>query len=60
MRSTRLALRRRGAALIEIDPVAVLRRESNSWGWPLIALTSMFALAYAAALVAHTVIAAVS
>ena len=43
-------------ALQCLSTVAVLRRESNSWRWPIIALTSMFALAYLAALVAHTVI----
>jgi ferrous iron transport protein B len=40
--------------------MAVLRRESNSWRWPLIAFGSMFVLAYAMALVAHTVVAAVA
>ncbi len=43
-------------ALQCLSTVAVLRRESNSWKWPLLALTSMFVLAYVAALVAHTVI----
>jgi ferrous iron transport protein B len=40
--------------------LAVLRRESNSRRWPLIAFGSMFALAYVMALVAHTVVAAVA
>jgi ferrous iron transport protein B len=40
--------------------MAVLRRESNSWRWPLTAFGSMFAIAYAMALVAHTVVAAVA
>jgi ferrous iron transport protein B len=42
-------------ALQCLSTVAVLRRESNSWKWPVVALTSMFGLAYAAALLAHTV-----
>lgn len=40
--------------------LAVLRRESNSWRWPLVAFSSMFALAYVMAFVAHTVVAAVA
>ncbi len=36
--------------------VIVLRRESNSWKWPAVAFVSMFTLAYAAALAAHTVV----
>ncbi|MCB1001432.1 MAG: ferrous iron transporter B [Acidimicrobiales bacterium] len=37
--------------------VAVLRRETNSWRWPAIAVGSMLALAYVAALIAHALVA---
>lgn len=47
-------------ALQCLSTVAVLRRETNSWRWPAIAMGSMFALAYVGALVAHTVTAAVT
>ena len=47
-------------ALQCMSTVAVLRRETNSWRWPLIAVGSMFALAYVAALIAHTVTAALT
>jgi ferrous iron transport protein B len=47
-------------ALQCFSTVAVLRRESNSWKWPLAAMGSMFALAYVAALVAHTAITVVT
>jgi ferrous iron transport protein B len=47
-------------ALQCLSTVAVLRRESNSWKWPAIAMTSMFGLAYGAAFIAHTVIEAVT
>ena len=40
--------------------VVVLRKESNSRRWPAIAFGSMFAFAYVAALVAHTVVAAIT
>lgn len=40
--------------------LAVLRRESNSWRWPALAFGSLFALAYAMAFVAHTIVAAVA
>lgn len=43
-------------ALQCLSTVAVLRRESNSWKWPMLALGSMFALAYVAALGTHTII----
>jgi ferrous iron transport protein B len=43
-------------ALQCFSTVAVLRRESNSWRWPLTAVASMFALAYVAALVTRLVI----
>lgn len=43
-------------ALQCLSTVAVLRRESNSWKWPLLALSSMFVLAYVAALTTHTII----
>jgi ferrous iron transport protein B len=42
-------------ALQCMSTVAVLRRETNSWRWPLIAVGSMFAVAYVAALIARTV-----
>ncbi len=47
-------------ALQCFSTVAVLRRESNSWRWPTIAMGSMFALAYGAALLTHVVIDAVA
>ncbi len=47
-------------ALQCLSTVAVLRRETNSWRWPLFAMGSMFVLAYTAALVAHTITAAVT
>jgi ferrous iron transport protein B len=47
-------------ALQCLSTVAVLRRETNSWRWPAFAFASMFALAYAAALVARTVVLAAS
>jgi ferrous iron transport protein B len=43
-------------ALQCLSTVAVLRRESNSWRWPALAMGSMFALAYVAALAAHTIV----
>jgi ferrous iron transport protein B len=43
-------------ALQCMSTVAVLRRETNSWKWPLFAFTSMFALAYTGALVARLVV----
>ncbi len=46
-------------ALQCLSTVAVLRRESNSWRWPLLALSSMFALAYLAALVTRVALLAV-
>lgn len=47
-------------ALQCMSTVIVLRRESNSWKWPGVAFASMFALAYGAALVAHTVVGAIT
>lgn len=47
-------------ALQCLSTVAVLRRESNSWKWPTLAVGSMFALAYVAALIARTAIGAVA
>jgi ferrous iron transport protein B len=47
-------------ALQCLSTVVVLRRESNSRRWPALAFGSMFAFAYAAALVAHTLVAAVT
>ncbi|MDO8390999.1 MAG: ferrous iron transporter B [Actinomycetota bacterium] len=43
-------------ALQCMSTVAVLRRETNSWRWPMIAFSSMFVLAYVGALVARTVV----
>lgn len=43
-------------ALQCMSTVAVLRRETNSWRWPVIAFTSMFVLAYVGALVARVVV----
>jgi ferrous iron transport protein B len=47
-------------ALQCLSTVVVLRRESNSRRWPALAFGSMFAFAYLAALVAHTLVAAVT
>ena len=47
-------------ALQCLSTVVVLRRESNSRKWPAIAFASMFGFAYLAALVAHTVVAAIT
>ena len=43
-------------ALQCMSTVAVLRRETNSWRWPLLAFGSMFALAYVGAFVAKWVV----
>jgi ferrous iron transport protein B len=43
-------------ALQCFSTVAVLRRETASWRWPLVAFGSMFALAYVGALAAHTIV----
>jgi len=43
-------------ALQCMSTVAVLRRETNSWKWPAVAFTSMFALAYGGALIAREVV----
>ena len=45
-------------ALQCMSTVAVLRRESGSWKWPLLAFSYMFALAWLLALAARTVVAA--
>jgi len=42
-----------------MSTVAVLRRESGSWRWPLVAFGYMFALAWTMAWLARTVVAAV-
>jgi ferrous iron transport protein B len=47
-------------ALQCLSTVAVLARESNSRKWPAVALVSMLVLAYAAALIAHTVVSAIA
>ncbi len=43
-------------ALQCLSTIAVLRRETNSWWWPSVAFTSMFAMAYAGALLARLVV----
>jgi ferrous iron transport protein B len=43
-------------ALQCLSTIAVLRRETNSWRWPTIAFTSMFAMAYLGALLARVVV----
>jgi len=45
-------------ALQCMSTLAVMRRETNSWRWPAFAFGYLFALAYGAAFVAHTVVAA--
>lgn len=47
-------------ALQCFSTVAVLRRETNSWKWPAVAMASMFAIAYVAALIAHIAVEAVT
>jgi ferrous iron transport protein B len=47
-------------ALQCLATVAVLRRESNSWRWPVRAVVSMFVLAYVGALLARTVVGALT
>jgi len=47
-------------ALQCMSTVAVLRRETNSWKWPAIAFSSMFVMAYVAALIARLVVGAVT
>ena len=47
-------------ALQCLSTVAVLRRETNSWRWPLTAVGSMFVLAYVGGLVAHALVAALA
>jgi ferrous iron transport protein B len=43
-------------ALQCLSTISVLRRETNSWRWPTIAFTSMFAMAYIGALIARAVV----
>lgn len=43
-------------ALQCLSTIAVLRRETNSWRWPTLAFTSMFAMAYGGALLARVVV----
>ena len=43
-------------ALQCLSTIAVLRRETNSWWWPSVAFSSMFAMAYAGALLARVVV----
>lgn len=46
-------------ALQCMSTVAVLRRESGSWKWPVVAFGYMFFLAWTLALAARTVVAAI-
>lgn len=43
-------------ALQCLSTIAVLRRETNSWRWPALAFSSMFAMAYVGALVARAAV----
>ena len=47
-------------ALQCVSTIGVLRRESGSWRWPLLAFAYMFALAWVAAFLARTITAAVT
>jgi ferrous iron transport protein B len=47
-------------ALQCLSTVAVLRRETNSWRWPIIAFGSMFAMAYTGALIARVAVGVLS
>ena len=47
-------------ALQCFSTIAVLRRESNSWKWPALAMGSMFVLAYVAALITHIALEAIA
>ncbi|MCH9642695.1 MAG: ferrous iron transporter B [Actinomycetia bacterium] len=47
-------------ALQCMSTVGVMRRESGSWRWPAIAFGYMFALAWGMALLAHTIVTAVT
>jgi ferrous iron transport protein B len=42
-------------ALLCMSTVATIRRETNSWRWPIVAWVYMFALAWGGALVARHV-----
>ena len=46
-------------ALQCMSTVGVMRRESGSWKWPLLAFSYMFVLAWALALVARTIVASI-
>lgn len=43
-------------ALQCFSTVAVLRRETNSWKWPAVAVSSMFVMAYLGALIARVIV----
>ena len=47
-------------ALQCMSTIAVMRRETNSWRWPVSAFTSMFVVAYIGALIAHATTAALT
>lgn len=46
-------------ALQCVSTLAIMRRETDSWRWPLIAFGYMFVIAWVGAFVAHTIVAAV-
>jgi ferrous iron transport protein B len=45
-------------ALQCMSTLAIMRRETNSWRWPAFAFGYLFALAYGASFVTHSVISA--
>lgn len=47
-------------ALQCMSTIAVMRRETNSWRWPLIAFGVMFALAYSGGWMAHAIVGALA
>lgn len=47
-------------ALQCMSTIGVMRRETNSWRWPIIAWVYMFALAWVAGYIGHTITAAVT
>jgi ferrous iron transport protein B len=47
-------------ALQCMSTLAVMRRETNSWGWPAFAFTYLLVLAYGASFATHTIVSALS
>jgi ferrous iron transport protein B len=45
-------------ALQCLSTIAVMRRETNSWRWPVFAFTYLLALAWTASFAAHALVAA--